>query len=255
MRILVVNVNTTSSMTEQICRAARQYAGPDTEIVGLTPAFGPVSVEHHFETYYSAVAVVECIRAFPEAFDAIVLAGFGELGREGLEELFGVPVLDIAEAATHVAYLLGQRYALLTPGLGKLGPTADRLRIAGTMDRLVSARGTGLSVLELEHDPDRTAAALIAAARLAVTEDGAEVVCLGCAGMAGFGERVRAEVDVPVVDGVMVAVQLAEVFCRLGYSPPRTPLGAKWTDMAWPRSSPTSSLSTVVVGTTQGSSR
>lgn len=235
MRILVANVNTTESMTESICRQAKRYASPDTEIIGLTPSYGAASVETYYEGYVAAVAVMEQIRAYPGAFDAIVLAGFGEPGREGLEELFNVPVFDIAEAATHAAYLLGRRYSILTPGPGSIeGLTNDRLHVTRTLERLVSVRGTNLTILELDEDPEMTAAALIAAAKAAVITDGAEVLCLSCAGMSGYGSRISEAVGVPVVDGVDMAIQLSESFHRLGYSPTNHPKDPKKPALVWP---------------------
>ncbi|MFB7575945.1 aspartate/glutamate racemase family protein [Streptomyces sp. NPDC056165] len=235
MRILVANVNTTESMTSLICAAARSCAAEDTEIVGITPRIGAASVESHHEAYLATVGVMDEIRSYDEPFDAIVLAGFGEPGREGLEELFEVPVMDIAETAVHTAYLLGRRYSILTPGIGSIeGPTFDRLRQSGLLDRLASARGIGLDVLALEEDPDRTRELLIEAARCAVAEDGADVLCLGCAGMAGVAASVQQEVGVPVLDGVVLAVQLAEVFHRLGYRRPPTVARRKKPPTVWP---------------------
>lgn len=217
MRILVVNVNTTESMTEAIRRQAEQYASPGTEIIGLTPFFGPGSVESFYESYLATVGVIDRVLAYPEPFDAIIQAGFGEPGREGLEELFPVPVLDIAEAAIHTACLLGRRYSIIAPNGDGGGPTEDRLRSSGLYDRCVSTRPAGLAVLELEQDRERTLAAVVQAAKLAIEEDRAEVVCLGCGGMAGLGEEVAEAVGVPVVDGVAAAVQLAEALHRLGH--------------------------------------
>ena len=84
MRILVVNVNTTESMTETIAATARAAASPGTEIVGLTPRFGAVSVESSYESHLAAVAVMETVRSHPDPYDAVIQAGYGEHGREGL---------------------------------------------------------------------------------------------------------------------------------------------------------------------------
>lgn len=81
MRILVVNVNTTTSITESIGEQAASVAAPGTEIVPLTPAFGAESVEGNYESYLAAIAVMETVRAYPEPFDAIIQAGYGGLGR------------------------------------------------------------------------------------------------------------------------------------------------------------------------------
>src|SRR2546428_3336052 len=54
MRILVVNVNTSESMTESIAQAARRYASPGTETVALQPYFGAEAVDCNFESYLAA---------------------------------------------------------------------------------------------------------------------------------------------------------------------------------------------------------
>ena len=86
MRILVVNVNTTESMTESIRKGAAAAASPGTEIVGLTPFFGADSCEGNMESYLAAVAVMDRVLAYDEPYDAVVQAGFGEHGQEGLKE-------------------------------------------------------------------------------------------------------------------------------------------------------------------------
>jgi allantoin racemase len=229
MRILVVNVNTTTAMTDAIAASARAVAGHGTEIVPLTPEFGADSVEGNFESYLAAVAVMDAVTRYPEPFDAVVQAGFGEHGREGLQELLDVPVVDITEAAGHVASLLGHRYSVVTTLDRAVPLIEDRLKLAGLDSRCASVRSSGLTVLQLEQDPDLTVKTIVREADLAVRHDKAEVICLGCGGMAGLDEAVRAETGVPVVDGVTAAIKLAESLVALGlstskvrtYAPPR----------------------------------
>lgn len=218
VRILVVNVNTTTAMTETIAAQARAAARPGTEITALTPFFGPESVEGNFESYLSAVAVMDRVQAYEGHYDAVVQAGFGEHGREGLQELCDVPVVDITEAAAHVACLLGHRYSVVTTLDRAIGQIEDRLLLAGLNARCASVRASGLSVLDLEDDPSAAVKAIVEQARLAVENDGAEVICLGCGGMAGLDAEVRAATGAPVVDGVTAAVALAESLVGLGLS-------------------------------------
>ena len=103
MRILVVNVNTTESMTESIGREAAAVASRGTEIVPLTPIFGAESVEGNYESYLAAIAVMETVKAYREPFDAVIQAGYGEHGREGLQEILEVPVVDRRPTAHPVA--------------------------------------------------------------------------------------------------------------------------------------------------------
>ncbi|MFJ9038234.1 aspartate/glutamate racemase family protein [Streptomyces sp. NPDC102406] len=216
MRILVCNVNTTETMTEAIGAQARSVAAPGTEIVELTPAFGAESVEGNYESYLAAIAVMETVRAHPEPFDAVVQAGYGEHGREGLQELLDVPVVDITEAAASTAQYLGHRYSVVTTLDRAVPLIEDRLKLAGLTDRCASVRASGMAVLDLERDPDAAIEAIVEQAARAVEEDRAEVICLGCGGMAELTERVKERTGVPVVDGVTAAVTVAESLVRLG---------------------------------------
>ena len=218
MRILVVNVNTTGSMTASIGAQAEAVAGPGTEIVPLTPLFGAESVEGNYESYLAAIAVMETVRHYPEPYDAVIQAGYGEHGREGLQELLDVPVVDITEAAASTAMFLGHTYSVVTTLDRTVPLIQDRLKLAGLSDRCASVRASGMAVLDLEHDPEAAVEAIALQAARAVEEDRAEVICLGCGGMAGLMERVRAATGVPVVDGVAAAVTIAEGLVRMSLS-------------------------------------
>ncbi len=229
MRILIANVNTTVSMTASIAEAARSAAAAGTEIVGITPRFGADSCEGNFESYLAAIAVMDAVLAYAEPFDAVVQAGYGEHGREGLQELLDVPVVDITEAAASTAMFLGHKYSVVTTLDRTVPLIEDRLKLAGLDARCASVRASGLGVLELEEFPDRAVSAIIDQATLAVEDDKAEVIVLGCGGMSGLDEQIRMRLGVPVVDGVAAAVTIAESLVRLGlstskvrtYAPPR----------------------------------
>ncbi|MGW5152750.1 aspartate/glutamate racemase family protein [Rhodococcus koreensis] len=229
MRILVVNVNTTTSITDAIAKQAEAAAAPGTEIVGLTPEIGAESVEGNFESYLAAIAVMDRVRSYPEPYDAVIQAGYGEHGREGLQELLDVPVVDITEASASIAMMLGHKYSVVTTLDRTVPLIEDRLRLAGLDTKCASVRASGLPVLALETDPERTIEAIVDESEAAVREDKAEVICLGCGGMAGLDDRIRERTGVPVVDGVSAAVKLAESLVGLGlstskvrtYAPPR----------------------------------
>lgn len=218
MRILVVNVNTTESITDTIAQQARAVASPGTEIVGLTPYFGAESVEGNFESYLAAIAVMDRVMAYDQPFDAVIQAGYGEHGREGLQELLNVPVVDITEAAASTAMFLGHAYSVVTTLDRTVPLIEDRLKLAGLYQRCASVRASGMAVLELEADPLAAMEAIVQQAELAIRDDKAEVICLGCGGMAGLDEQIRKRTGVPVVDGVTAAVMVAESLVRLGLS-------------------------------------
>jgi len=166
MKILAVNVNTTRTMTHSIAEAARAVARPGTEIIELTPSFGADSVEGNFESYMAAVGVMDAVTTYDGDFDAVIQAGFGEHGKEGLMELLDVPVIDITEAAAHMAMLIGHRFSVVTTLDRTVPGIEDRLLCFGLSAHCASVRSSGLGVLELE-DADAARRAVIAQARRA----------------------------------------------------------------------------------------
>ncbi|MDA8265119.1 MAG: aspartate/glutamate racemase family protein [Actinomycetota bacterium] len=216
MKILVVNVNTSETMTETIAEAARHAASKGTEIVALRPCFGADSVDCAFESYLSAVAVMSAVCTSDKSYDAVVMAGFGEHGRDGLQELIEQPVIEICEASAHVAMMIGRSYSVVTTLQRSVPAIKDRLRLAGLDDRCASVRASGMSTSAVDKNPERAVAAVVEEAREAVEQDHAEVICLGCAGMAGLEEAIASSLGVPVIDGVAAAVKLAEALVGLG---------------------------------------
>lgn len=218
MKILVVNVNTSESMTAAIGEQAAASALAGTEIIPLTPLFGAESIEGNYESYLAAVAMAETVLAYPDPFDAVIVAGYGDHGREALQELCDVPVVDITDAAASTAQFLGHKYSVVT-SLDRTVPLIeDRLRLAGMLERCASIRSSGMAVLDLEKRPDDAVAAIADEAARAVADDRAEVIVLGCGGMSDLAARVRDGTGVPVVDGVAAAVTIAESLVRLGLS-------------------------------------
>jgi allantoin racemase len=242
MRILIANVNTTASMTEAIGQQARNVANPGTEIVPITPAFGADSIEGNYESYVAAVSVMETIRAYEGDFDALIQAGYGEHGREGLQELFDVPVVDITEAAAATALFLGHKYAVVTTLDRTVPLIEDRLKLAGLLERCASVRASGLAVLDLEKDPAAAIETIAGQAAQAVEVDRAEAICLGCGGMAGLTQRVVERTGVPIIDGVSAAVKIAEGLVTQGlttskartFAPPRPKQFVNWPPTAAP---------------------
>ena len=197
MRIIVVNVNTSQTMTSVIEESARRYASAGTQIAAVQPYFGAEAVDCNFESYLSAVAVMDRVIGYDEPYDAVVLAGFGEHGRDGIAELIEQPVVEICEASAHVAMMIGRAYSVVTTLQRSVAAIEDRLRLAGLRDRCASVRASGMSTLEVDSDPAAAIRAIVAQAREAVETDHAEVICLGCAGMAGLEEAITAELRCP----------------------------------------------------------
>lgn len=210
MRILVVNPNTSVEMTADIDRAAKRYARADTEIATVSPPWGPRSIEGHLEEQIAALATVEVIAENRNRYDGFVIACYGDPGLFAAREATSVPVVGIAEASMLTACTVAHRFSIVTVLPRILPLLHDLVRANGLEDRLASIRSTSLSVLEIEEDPGRAEKEILAESRLAVEQDHAEAICLGCAGMGPLDKSLQQALGAPVIDGVATAVKMVE---------------------------------------------
>lgn len=212
MKILVINPNTSREMTLGIDKMAKKYARPDTEVVTVCSRKGPRTIESSYEESLVAEGVLErVIEGNKQKFDAIVIACYGDPHLHSAKEISDVPVFGIAESSMHLACLLGYKFSIVTV-LETARPIFEELvKRVGLEDKCASIRTTALSVADLEKDPSVTLKVLTEAASLAIRQDGAEVICLGCAGMAGLDKSMELSLGVPVLDGVVCAVKIAEI--------------------------------------------
>lgn len=237
MKILVVNCNTSRQTTSAIRETAQAVARRGTKVDATQPTWGVESAEGYLDSFVSAAAVLDVLSTIEEGYDAVVLAGYGEHGREGARQLLDIPVVDITEASAQVACLIGHRYGVVTSLNHAVAGIWDNLRTAGLDSRCVGVSASEIPVLKLHHDPDETAAALAAKAG-GLIDAGADVIVLGCAGMAGQREAVERLLPVPVVEGVSAAVALAESLVTLGLATskagPYAPVSATKSRPGWP---------------------
>ncbi|MFE1664786.1 aspartate/glutamate racemase family protein [Microbacterium sp. P02] len=218
MRITLINPNTSRAMTAKIAAAAREVAGPGIEIVAVCPDEGPSAIESHFDEVFAAVAVVDLIDKDLRdgGSDAYVVACFGDPGLDAARELVDVPVIGIAEAAMHVASISGRSFAVVTTLSRTLGRAKDLVARYGMAEACVSMTGSGIPVLDLEDTGSAAYETIAGLCAEAVADRGADVIVLGCAGMADLCTTLTARVGVPVVDGVAAAVGLASGMSRMG---------------------------------------
>ena len=212
MRILVINPNTSTEMTEAIDTIAKKYARADTEIETVCSREGPRSIESAYERDLVAQGVLERVMEGNERkVDAIIIACYGDPHIYSAREISEVPVFGIAESSMHVACLLGYKFSIVTIREQSRPRLEELVKRIGLESKCASIRTTTMSPLDLQKDPGVTLKVLTEAARAAIEEDGAEVICLGCAGMAGFDKQMEEELQVPVLDGIVCAVKVAEV--------------------------------------------
>ncbi len=229
MRVLVINPVTTKEWLEPDREYLQGVAdrGTEVEVMGLER--GPRSIETFYDAAHAAPEILRVVREEGEGADAIMINCFADPALDAARELTAKPVLGAGETSMAVAIQLGPKFSVISV----LRNTAAWVRMQatklGVKAKLASAIGVDIPVLDLEKDPQKTIDAIVASAREAIERDGAEVIVLGCTGMAGLAAAVRERLEVPLIEPAATTLKMAELLVRLGlrhnrgglYLPPR----------------------------------
>lgn len=201
MRILLINPNTTESVTALVAGHVGGIAGDAATFIPVTGRFGARYISTRASAAIAAHAALDAYAARRAGCDAVYLACFGDPGLLALREVANIPVVGMAEASCMAAAKHG-RFAIVTGG-ALWGPMlTEFVASIGLADRLTGVRTIAPTGAEIATDPDAALAALAKACSACATEDGADVVILGGAALAGLAERIQPDVPVPVLCSV-----------------------------------------------------
>lgn len=229
MKLLVINPNISDDVTALIEAEALRSASPGTELLVRTAGYGVEYIETRFESLIAAGAVAEIIAEYTRdgasvdggSFDGVVVAAFGDPGMPALKELADVSVIGITEAALCAAALQGHRFSIIAIS-DRIRPWyRDCVERFGLGGRLASIRSINEALTGIASVQQDFKATLLALSRQAVTEDGADVVILAGAPLAGLARELRGQIGVPVVDGISAGIRMAEAVVGLDSGPHR----------------------------------
>lgn len=221
--LVVINPNSSRSVTEAIENAIAPLRGFGIPIRCLTLAEGPPGIESQRQADLTIAPMLALAAAQTDA-SGFVIACFGDPGVHALRDQTARPVLGIQEAAVMTALTLGQRFGVIAILPASVPRHLRAFGAMGVLDRLAGDRPIGLGVADLADD-DRSLEAMIATGRRLREEDGADVLIMGCAGMARFREPLEQETGLPVVEPTQAAVSMALGQIRLSLS--HKPMRAK----------------------------
>ena len=207
MRLLLINPNTSPEVTATVKRVALGLVPASVELVPVTGRFGARYIASRSAAAIAGHAALDALAEHVDGNDAVLLACFGDPGLLALKELSPVPVIGMAEASCHLACTLGRRFAIVTGGERWPAMLEEFVASLGLAQRLAGIRALAPSADVLSRNLDLAIEQLAEACRVAVREDGAEVVILGGAALAGLDGRVGAELDVPVICSLDAGLQ------------------------------------------------
>jgi Asp/Glu/hydantoin racemase len=217
--VLLINPNTSQWVTDKLAAHLAALLGPSVAIDAVTARFGApyIASQDTFDTGAEAVldAWSHHHRTGParSAPDAVLIGCFGDPGLQALAALAApVPVIGLAQAAVGEAHRAG-RFAIVTGGRAWKPMLARIVESFGWHDRLDNITVIDQSGADLATDTEGALRLLGAACREAAVP-GVQRVVLGGAGFAGYGDAIRGQVPVLVIDSVSAAARALQALQR-----------------------------------------
>ena len=215
MKLLIANPNTSVGVTDRLVASGKLVAGPGTELIPMTAPRGVPYIATRAEAAIGSAVMLEMLAEKRGTFDAAVCAAFGDPGLGGARELFDFPIVGMAEAAMLVACTLGRKFAIVSFAKALEPWFAEIVDWHGMSGRCAAIQMLDSAFSNINDVADEKEQLLVDLANKVVTDNGADVVILAGAPLAGLATTLRDRVPVPLVDGIQAAVTMAEGLVRL----------------------------------------
>ena len=215
--ILVINPNSTAAVTrgiDQACEPLRISGGPAIECVTLED--GPPGIESQRDVESVVGPLLRLVAERERDFDAFVIACYSDPGLHAVREVTKKPVLGIAECAILTALTLGHRFGVIAILRKSIARHLRYLAAIGVSGRLAAELPVELGVTELA-DEGRTFKRMVAVGEKLRDDHGADVVVMGCAGMARYRKPLQDAIGIRVVEPTQAAVAMAVGRVRLDW--------------------------------------
>ena len=223
MKILVANPNTSTGVTDRLVAAGKLVASPGTELLPVTAPRGVPYIATRAEAAIGSAVMLEMLAEKRGTFDAAICAAFGDPGLGGARELFDFPIVGMAEAAMLMACTLGRKFAIVSFAKALEPWFAEIVDWHGMSGRCAAIQMLDSPFTNINDVAEEKEQLLVDLANRVVTHNGADVVILAGAPLAGLATKLRERVPVPLVDGIQAAVTMAEGLVRL--NPRKATLG------------------------------
>jgi Asp/Glu/hydantoin racemase len=217
-RILVINPNSTEAVTRGIDQAVaplRMPGGPAIECVTLKE--GPPGIETQQHVDGVVAPLLKLVREKEGDYAAFVIACYSDPGLHSLREATRKPVLGISECGILTALTLGQKFGVIAILRQSIARHLRYVGALGVTERLAAELPVDISVVELA-DEQKTFGRMVEVGKTLRHQHGADVVVMGCAGMARYRKPLQDAIGVPVVEPTQAAVSMAIGRVRLDWT-------------------------------------
>lgn len=216
-KILVINPNSSETVTRGIDEAVeplRMAGGPAIECMTLKE--GPPGIETQQHVDGVVAPLIRTVRERDQDYAAFVIACYSDPGLHSVREATKKPVLGISECGILTALTLGQKFGVIAILKQSIPRHLRYIGALGVAERLAGELAVGLGVTELA-DEGKTFGRMVEAGKALRDQQGADVVVMGCAGMARYRKPLQDAIGIPVVEPTQAAVSMAIGRVRLGW--------------------------------------
>lgn len=220
MKLLVINPNISGEVTRLIESEARRSTRPGTELTMATAPFGVAYIETRAEAQIGGYAAMQLAAEHYAGHDAVVVAAFGDPGLAALREILPIPVVGMTESALVSACQRGSRFSVIAISQRIQAWYRETIAAYGFSERLASIRALDEPLAHIGRVQEDQGQRLVALAERAVQDDGADVLILAGAPLAGLARSVADRLPVPALDGVTCALHQAQAMVDLGAAAP-----------------------------------
>ena len=217
-RILVINPNSTEVVTrgiDEACAPLRMEGGPAIDCVTLKE--GPPGVETQQHVDGVVAPLLRMVREKENEYAAFVIACYSDPGLHSVRESTRKSVLGISECGILTALTLGQRFGVIAILQQSIARHLRYVGALGVTERLAAELPVGLPVVELSNE-EKTFGRMVAVGKTLREQHGADVVIMGCAGMARYRKPLQDAIGIPVVEPTQAAVTMAIGRVRLNWT-------------------------------------
>ena len=208
-RIVVINPNSTTVVTDGISEALeplRLSGGPSIDCVTLSE--GPPAIESRADVEAVVEPLCARIKSEKETAGAFVIACYSDPGLSTARQRNTLPVFGMAESGMLTALTRGRRFGVISILPQAVERHLQYVSELGLEQHLAGDLPIGLGVLELT-DRTRVFGRLCDVGETLKSEHGAQVLLLGCAGMAGYRSELENQIGIPVIDPTQAATTMA----------------------------------------------
>ncbi len=213
IKVLIINPNSSEDMTKDIQRVAEAYADGEYTVKTVSTPGAPEFIDYYIDAAKAAPGMMKIIQDKYDEFDAFIVACHCDPNLDLLKEFCDKPVIGIGEASMKMASMLGHSFSVISTGSHSIANKEMLIHKYGLDNSAASVRAPETDVVSYN-----SADLFMSAAKAAVEKDAAEVLVLGCAGMAGIDKAISERFNVPVLDGIICAMMMAVGMVKAGYS-------------------------------------